>query len=227
MQQLHYRRTLRASQQSGFSSTDLQHRKLAKVPLRRLTVVRATAQLSRDEVQRQLQQKERYLASLFESGKPMPRAAQVAELREEIDSLQAQLQNRPQQVRVPPAAAEQQRQSGPGPIQLNPKPPKFGPTGSRSTTKTNALADAAFVAVEEQLRANQGMGASDDREIARLEAENTMLRAEANRLLLRQQQLEQLLAEARGDKDPELLLETTNDILSRMRSKLKKQAAGV
>ena len=52
-------------------------------------------------------------------------------------------------------------------------------------------------------------------------------RAQANRLLLRQQQLEQLLAEARGDKDPELLLETTNDILSRMRSKLKKQAAGV
>jgi hypothetical protein len=54
-----------------------------------------------------------------------------------------------------------------------------------------------------------------------------MCRAEANRLLLRQQQLEQLLAEARGDKAPELLLETTNDILARMRAKLNKQAASV
>jgi hypothetical protein len=51
----------------------LQPRKISRAPLRRLTVVKATAQLSRDEIQRQLQQKEHYLASLFESGKPMPR----------------------------------------------------------------------------------------------------------------------------------------------------------
>ncbi|KAF6259388.1 DHHC palmitoyltransferase-domain-containing protein [Scenedesmus sp. NREL 46B-D3] len=77
-------------------------------------------------------------------------------------------------------------------------------------------------AVEEQLRGSQGASNSrDEVEIARLEAENIQLRAQAFDLLKRQQQLETLLAEVQGSKPPELLLETTEELLARMKAKLR------
>jgi hypothetical protein len=47
-------------------------------------------------------------------------------------------------------------------------------------------------------------------------------RAQAFELLKRQQQLETMLAEVQGTKPPELLLETTEELLARMKAKLVK-----
>ena len=52
-----------------------------------------------------------------------------------------------------------------------------------------------------------------------------LLSALAYSLLKRQQQLETLQAEVQGEKEPELLLETTSALLSRMKDKLSKAAA--
>lgn len=46
--------------------------------------------------------------------------------------------------------------------------------------------------------------------------------AEAYNLLARQQQLEAMLAEVKGQKPPELLLESAEGLLARMRAKLQK-----
>jgi hypothetical protein len=48
------------------------------------------------------------------------------------------------------------------------------------------------------------------------------VRAQAFELLKRQQQLETMLAEVQGSKPPELLLETTEELLARMKAKLVK-----
>lgn len=47
-------------------------------------------------------------------------------------------------------------------------------------------------------------------------------RVQAFDLLKRQQQLESMLAEVQGTKPPELLLETTEQLLARMKAKLQK-----
>jgi hypothetical protein len=47
-------------------------------------------------------------------------------------------------------------------------------------------------------------------------------RAQAYELLQRQQQLEAMLAEVRGQKEPELLLDTAESLLARMKAKLQK-----
>lgn len=47
-------------------------------------------------------------------------------------------------------------------------------------------------------------------------------RAEAYALLQRQQQLEAMLAEVNGQKEPELLLESAESLLARMKAKLQK-----
>jgi hypothetical protein len=47
-------------------------------------------------------------------------------------------------------------------------------------------------------------------------------RAEAFNLLQRQQKLETMLAEVEGSKPPELLLETTEQMLARMKAKLQR-----
>jgi hypothetical protein len=47
----------------------------------------------------------------------------------------------------------------------------------------------------------------------------------AYELLQRQQHLESLLAEIKGIKPPEMLIETTEDILNRMKAKLQKTNA--
>lgn len=47
-------------------------------------------------------------------------------------------------------------------------------------------------------------------------------RAEAYALLQRQQQLESMLAEVKGQKPPELLLESAEGLLARMKAKLQK-----
>jgi hypothetical protein len=49
-----------------------------------------------------------------------------------------------------------------------------------------------------------------------------LFRAQAFELLKRQQQLETMLAEVQGSKPPELLLETTEQLLARMKAKLVK-----
>jgi hypothetical protein len=52
--------------------------------------------------------------------------------------------------------------------------------------------------------------------------ECSLVRAQAFELLKRQQQLETMLAEVQGSKPPELLLETTEELLARMKAKLVK-----
>eukprot|EP00775_Hariotina_reticulata_P013336 gene13336-13465_t len=166
-----------------------------------------------------LVQKEAQLQALFESGQPMPKAAVVAQLRQEIAALDAQLRGQPVSSYMSmdlgrPAGAATPVQPAPGMH-----------THIRARSRTEELADKAYELVEQQLRSNQGMGAADDILIAQLEAENTQLRVQAYELLQRQQHLESLLAEIRGIKPPEMLIETTEDILNRMKAKLQKTNA--
>ncbi|WIA17269.1 hypothetical protein OEZ85_014141 [Tetradesmus obliquus] len=178
-------------------------------------VVRAAAEAEAEaaspaQLQMQLQQKEAQLAAMFNSGQPMPKAGDVARLRAEITALADRLAGRP--VRQLPIGGHD------------------APMGAvavksahvRARSKTEDLAFRAYEMVEEQMRGNQGMGNSDDVEMARLEAENIQLRAQAFELLKRQQQLETMLAEVQGSKPPELLLETTEELLARMKAKLVK-----
>ncbi|EFJ52462.1 hypothetical protein VOLCADRAFT_115948 [Volvox carteri f. nagariensis] len=113
------------------------------------------------------------LASLFEPGKPMPRAAVVGAMRQEVSELKAKL------------AAMMSGSSADAVL------------GARSETD-DELADRArqaFLEVERLLgHKSGGTHAMDDAgAIAVLEAENERLRLEATALLLRQQQLEELV----------------------------------
>lgn len=281
--------------------------------------------------------KERELASLFESGRPMPAAAVVAALRAEIAALDDQLNGRPGQPYVPapprgpnangapagarPGAAGVGSSNFQSPSYVAPPSPA---TAAAMRTRTEQLADKAYEMVQQQLQggapvpappsnapfaglpyvppaapaapadpgaaaaaayynspaanvtydaaygANTAGAASasvppsyaaaspapgggyaaspssyvppppaprapqpsvvpgrtmEDTELARLEAENSTLRAQAYGLLQRQQQLETMVAEVQGTKPPELLLETTEQMLARMKAKLQKQQA--
>lgn len=61
------------------------------------------------------------------------------------------------------------------------------------------------------------MGNAEDQEIARLEATNTVLRADAHALLQHQSLLENMVREARAAA---AVLEQTQGILGRMKAKL-------
>eukprot|EP00878_Enallax_costatus_P004360 GHUV01004596.1.p1 GENE.GHUV01004596.1~~GHUV01004596.1.p1 ORF type:complete len:221 (+),score=62.98 GHUV01004596.1:99-761(+) len=168
---------------------------------------------SRAELESMLVRKEAELARMFESGAPMPKAADVAKLRSEVAALADQLAGRPVQPLVEPSRGNQTVPLGAVGSVAQPNRPR---------SKTEEMAFWAYEQVEQQMRSNQGMGASDDAEVARLEADNTQLRAQAYDLLKRQQELETLLAEVRGTKQPEMLLDQTEGILARMKAKLQR-----
>eukprot|EP00879_Flechtneria_rotunda_P003430 GHRR01003658.1.p1 GENE.GHRR01003658.1~~GHRR01003658.1.p1 ORF type:complete len:234 (+),score=70.47 GHRR01003658.1:315-1016(+) len=189
------------------------------------------AQGSPAELQQLLARKEAQLAELFQPGRTMPRAAEVAAMRSEIAALADQLAGRPVRPLVTPGPPGPSAGSAPsfhlsapsmGTAAVGTPPPPSAATTERMRSRTEELAFKAYDQVEEQLRSNQGMGNSDDIDVAQLEAENTTLRAEAFKLLQRQQQLETMWAEVQGAKPPEMLLETTEGLLARMRAKLAK-----
>lgn len=209
----------------------------------------SSAGVSQSQLQAELARKEAALAAMFESGRSMPKASQVAQMRAEISALMDQLAGRPVQPLMPPGAATDPRTGG-----ASTSGPRGGASaaaaaaaaangpskgvgiamaaiaagGSTGAPRSRAdeLAFRAYDRVEQQLRNNQALGGGgDDMEMARLEAENISLRALAYSLLKRQQQLETLQAEVQGEKEPELLLETTSALLSRMKDKLSKAAA--
>lgn len=196
--------------------------------------VSVAAAASPAELQQLLAAKERELAAMFESGRPMPQASVVAALRSEIAALDAQMNGLPIPEVLPMPANATRPSRGPGSFspglagpgsfggQVGSRPPGSGPPPGAVRSRTEQLADKAYEMVEQQMRANQGMGQEDDMEIARLEHENTQLRAQAYELLQRQQQLESMLAEVRGQKEPELLLESAETLLARMKAKLQK-----
>lgn len=184
---------------------------------RHVAVAVAAAASSAADLRQLLAQKERELAAMFESGRPMPQASVVAALRAEIAALDDQLNGRPVNPYVPSAPV-----SGGGGYSGGPRGPPSGPPPGAVRSRTEQLADKAYELVEQQMRGNQGMGQQDDADIARLEHENTQLRAEAYALLQRQQQLESMLAEVKGQKPPELLLESAEGLLARMKAKLQK-----
>lgn len=131
----------------------------SRVPI----VCRAVVQTDAAEVAKQLLAAEQELQSMFESGKPMPKAAVVAAKRAEVEKLRATLEGRMSELedQTPEDPEEAER------------------------------ARKAFAELERYLNGSL-MGHDDDDEIARLESENAQLRVTAHRLLLRQQRLEEV-----------------------------------
>jgi hypothetical protein len=167
---------------------------------------------------------------MFEAGRAMPKAADVAKLRSEVAALADQLAGRPVQPSVyTPSSGGGYTPNGGGytPNREQASVP-LGAIGSVAQpsiprSRTEELAFKAYEMVEQQMRSSPGVGYSEDAEIARLEVENTQLRAQAYDLLKRQQELETLLAEVRGTKPPDMLLDQTEGILARMKAKLQRQ----
>lgn len=111
--------------------------------------VRTAAAASPAELQSLLAQKERELASMFESGRPMPAAAQVAALRSEIASLDAQLSGRPAPA---PYTAPGGYSSGGGAPRSGfggGGPPPMQPPSGAVRSRTEQLADKAYEMVSE------------------------------------------------------------------------------
>ncbi|PNH01768.1 hypothetical protein TSOC_012305 [Tetrabaena socialis] len=113
------------------------------------------------------------LAAVFDR-RPMPRASEVAAMRQEVSEMKAQL-------------ALVMGAAGPGAALDGPAP---------SDVELADRARQAFLEVERLLGQRSGGANSRDDEaaIAVLEAENERLRTEATALLMRQQQLEDLVA---------------------------------
>ncbi|GLI64119.1 hypothetical protein VaNZ11_007294 [Volvox africanus] len=118
-------------------------------------------------------QAEARLAALFEPGRPMPRAGMVAAMRQEVSELKANL------------AA----------IMSSNSPEYMMDAQPENDDELAERARQAFLEVERLVGQTSG-GAftkDDGARIAVLEAENERLRLEATTLLLRQQQLEELV----------------------------------
>ncbi|GFR40147.1 hypothetical protein Agub_g703, partial [Astrephomene gubernaculifera] len=115
------------------------------------------------------------LAVLFEPGKPMPRAGVVAAMRQEVSELKAQL------------AALVSGGAGAEAVM---------DSALATDDELAERARQAFLEVERLLGQKNGSARSrqDEAAIALLEAENERLRIEAMALLLREQQLEELVA---------------------------------
>ncbi|KAI8472622.1 MAG: hypothetical protein J3K34DRAFT_519653 [Monoraphidium minutum] len=132
-------------------------------------------------IEQQIAQKEAQLAAMFDR-RPPPKAAEVAEIRKEINALQASL---PGQGQAAPAAAA----AAPG-----------APAGAGAprSKKVDAELAARVMAELEAAMSGPGVGAAEDREVALLEAANTALRANAHALLAHQARLEEMLAAAKA-----------------------------
>lgn len=72
----------------------------------------SSAGVSQSQLQAELARKEAALAAMFESGRSMPKASQVAQMRAEISALMDQLAGRPVQPLMPPGAATDPRTGG-------------------------------------------------------------------------------------------------------------------
>ncbi|GIL72096.1 hypothetical protein Vretimale_508 [Volvox reticuliferus] len=120
-----------------------------------------------------IRQAEARLAALFEPGRPMPRAGMVAAMRQEVSELKANL------------AAIMSGSSSEVMVDAQPE----------SDDELAERARQAFLEIERLVGPKSGgLYAQDDAAgIAVLEAENERLRLEATALLLRQQQLEELV----------------------------------
>lgn len=127
-------------------------------------LVRAGIQLSEADaasLAKQILEKEEHLASLFQSGKPMPRASVVSGLRAEIAQMRAKLKGNGSEEVV-----------------------------REVDTATAERARRALAEVERTLsQTYSNYGVSTDIELARVEEENIRLRAEAHNLLLYQKRL--------------------------------------
>eukprot|EP00877_Chromochloris_zofingiensis_P002394 jgi/Chrzof1/12155/Cz06g23050.t1 len=174
-------------------------------PKRHVTT-RAVTGISRDDLLQQVQKKEAQLSSMFESGQPMPKASIVAALRSEIAALKDQMDGR--EPRRTNTAARPV--SGKSYANMNGAASSFIDKEGR----TADLARRAYQHVEAHMQSSVECGAEDDADIAHLEAENTLLRAQAHHLLMHQQQLEALLDQAKGDKPREVVSSITQDTIS-------------
>jgi hypothetical protein len=105
------------------------------------------------ELQQLLAQKERELAAMFESGRPMPAASVVAAVRSEIAQLEAQLGGRPAPAPYTSTAPTGGAPRGPPSFGGGPQPPRMPASANMSPgpvrSRTEQLADKAYEMVRE------------------------------------------------------------------------------
>lgn len=114
------------------------------------------------ELQQLLAQKERELAAMFESGRPMPAASVVAAVRSEIATLEAQLGGRPAPAPFTSAAPTGGPARGPPSFGGGPQPPRMPASANMSPgpvrSRTEQLADKAYDMVRDPCTFRAGAG---------------------------------------------------------------------